>query len=121
MPIKRKRLAGGKWVSWKQDDRESSAEDIAKASPDEVWTSGDGRKLLPKDMDLRHIANVMKLLERRQYDTAKAAGLTEEEAKSLTANTSPIYKALARELGRRIRGETKEPDAPRPKRRFNFT
>lgn len=119
MPVKRKRLPSGKWITY--TEKESTDADLAKAKPDEIWTTGDGRKILPKDMDLRHIANVMRLLEMRQRAIQKAAGLTDEEIATLTGTTNPIYVYLARELARRIRGESAEPSEKQVKRKFNWT
>jgi len=119
MSLKRKRLPGGRWVTYVE--KESTAADLEKARPEEIWTTGDGRKILPKDMDLRHIANVMKLLEGRQKATQVAAGLTPEEIAKVTGTTYPIYIALAKELARRIRGESPAPTENRVKRKFNWT
>ena len=41
--------------------RQSNPKDVARANEDEIWTTGDGRKLLPKDMQMSHLLNVCRL------------------------------------------------------------
>lgn len=60
---KKIRLPGGKWIT--KVLPESNPAELAAALSDEVWECGDGRKILVKDMELRHVINVIRKLEER--------------------------------------------------------
>lgn len=68
------RLPSGKFIT--RTYRESSAADLAKASPDEVWTTAEGCKLVIRDMETTHIMNALRQLYERAHNKLKEAKLT---------------------------------------------
>lgn len=68
--LKRVRTDDGRFYTLKL--RESDPAELAAASPDEIWTCGDERKLLVKDMDTEHIANALqKMIEATRIKMAR--------------------------------------------------
>lgn len=116
---KRVRLPGGKWIT--RVLPESKLEDLATANPEEIWTTADGRKILVKDMDARHIANVIKTLKCRaatEIDKVNSVLALDEKAVATFADKAfPIYKHLLVEFERKL-GRAIEP--PKPDRVFTF-
>lgn len=103
--LKRIRLSGGKWITKKFSERESSPADLARANPDEIWTCSEGRRLLVRDMEQQHILNVMRILEARAEATQLKVKATDVAIADVAAKLFPIYGRLAAELGRRLRNE----------------
>lgn len=116
---KRVRLPDGKWITVKLP--ESKPEDLAKASQDEIWTTADGRQILVKDMDARHIANVIKTLKCRAATSINQVNsvlaLDEKAVATLAEKSFPIYKRLLAEFERKL-GRVSEPQ--KPERVFTF-
>lgn len=94
--LKRKRLPGGKWITLKISERESSPADLAAAKPEEIWTAAEGRRILVRDMDTQHILAVKKILEERARGICVGVEIqaTPEAITKAAATISPIYKTL---------------------------
>lgn len=124
---KRIRLRGGKWIT--KVLPESNPAELAAALECEVWECGDGRKILVKDMDPKHILNVIATLERRVVQDCAKFGTTPEK---LAAATFPVYVKLHEEFAKRLKQLTdathmmaefnksavqrmKQPELPAPK------
>jgi len=116
---KRVRLPGGKWITCVLP--ESKPEELAAASPDEIWQTGDGRKILVKDMDARHIANVIKTLKCRAATSINQVNpvlaLDQNAVAAMAEKSFPIYKRLLAEFERKL-GRVSEPQ--KPERVFTF-
>jgi hypothetical protein len=101
--LKRRRLPNGNWITQKL--AESSSEDLAKAKPEEIWECGDGRRILPKDMEIRHLINTMNFLRSKLW---KQTNVERSTLDNLTRQAEPIFKHLEAELQRRASGAPKE-------------
>lgn len=120
---KRTRTSGGHWIT--RTIRESSAADLARAKPGEVWQSKDG-PILIRDMETRHLANAIRVLETRAAKVAAdhPSDSIREQLLQLDSATKarimfPIYENLWNELTRRLK---QEPEAqPSVSRKIDLT
>lgn len=110
------RLNDGRYVTIKMIS--SRPEDIEKASPEEIWTTGDGRKLLPKDMDMRHLLNTIKLIEQKSADAMAFHKISIEDIDlpSFAKQFYPVYEHMKNEMLYRI--GTKERPVEKPENRM---
>lgn len=118
MKLKRKRLPGGNWITQKLV--ESSPETLAKAKPEEIWTTGDGRRVTFRDMESRHLMNVVLLLRARiqtSITSLGAAGIG-IECEDYAKEFQPQYLAAHNELEIRLGIKPREPK--KVTRKFDF-
>lgn len=67
------RLPNGKFIT--KVLRESNPFELAKAKPEEVWTTGDGCRLLIRDMETKHLLHCLRIMFERAHSKMKIAGL----------------------------------------------
>jgi len=117
MPLKRIKLANGKWISRREP--ESSPLELNTAQPEEIWKTSNGRRILIKDMETRHIANVMAILETRckptQARLREKLGADAPTLAQVTGEAYPSYRLMEAQLIER-HSATKPP----AKRAFNL-
>lgn len=80
------RLPSGRFIT--KVLRESDPAALAKAGPEEIWTTADGCRLLIRDMETTHIMNVLKQLYERAHNKLKEARLT-----TITGNLSELIES----------------------------
>lgn len=121
---RRIRLNDGRFITVQLTS--SNPDDIDNASPNEIWHTADGRKLLPKDMEFGHLLNVRKLLEERgrmamQYHKVSINDIMPD---AFTMQLYPIYEHVCNECAYRLGTKQRPPNqsAPveRPRRKFDF-
>lgn len=116
MKLNRKRLPGGNWIT--QKIVESSPETLAKAKPEEIWTTYDGRRVTFRDMESRHLMNVVLLLRGRtelKMNKAKIEGVALDD---FAKEFEPQYLAAHHELEIRLGIKPREPK--KVTRKFDF-
>ncbi len=110
------RLSNGKFITIRL--RQSRPEDVGRADKDEIWTTADGRKLLPKDMELNHLLNCVKQLEDRALRAMQAHDLKLGEQvdsfQNFACQLYPVYRFMKREVAKRTGMGWKEPDPITP-------
>lgn len=116
MKLKRKRLPGGNWIT--QSLVESSPETLAKAKPEEIWTTGDGRKVTFRDMESRHLMNVVLLMRGRTEFAMIRANVDGVTFDDFAKKFEPQYLAAHHELEIRLGIKTREPK--KVTRKFDF-
>ena len=79
--LKRIRLPGGNFITKKLPC--SDAADLARAKPEEIWTCGDKREILIRDMELMHLVNCMKILRERTQLKLQEVGIKSTTVKGL--------------------------------------
>jgi hypothetical protein len=76
----------------------------AAINTDELWQCSDGRIIRISDMDDRHLLNCMRLMERR---VAPLVG-PNENPQAAAGRLWGVYRAMSRELARRLESSAKQ-------------
>lgn len=67
------RLPDGRFITRKLVESDPAA--LAKAKPEEIWHTGDGRDILIRDMDVMHLVNALRVQTQQAYSKMKMLGL----------------------------------------------
>lgn len=118
------RLPGGKFFT-RPAAVESRPEDVARAQQDEVWLTADDRLILISDMDMRHLLNAMRTLERRAkaiMSQFNVPGADENETlRQFTSNMDRRYATMLNELAVRAGKAERRPEVIEEGTRRKFT
>lgn len=100
---------------------ESSPEELRSAMKEEIWTTKDGRKILVRQMETRHIVNAINNLKLRAASAIRNLKL-ETEPHEYALQTNPQYVVLFAELRKRLEQThgAKTEEKPQPGRKFDF-
>lgn len=121
------RLPDGRFITRKIV--ESTVENLMKASPDEIWQTSDGRKIVAKDMELKHLMNAIFFMEKEATLKLQRLGIGEPQddkqreafKKVFEQTVRPQHAKLREELEIRLGKKQREkPAEEQPKRCFNF-
>jgi hypothetical protein len=116
------RLPDGRFITRKLVTSDPFA--LAMAQPDEIWETSDGRRIVAKDMELKHLMNAIFFMEKEATEKLKRLNVGEPETKEQRAafkkafdqTVRPQYAKLREELeirlGKRERVKREE-DGPR--------
>ena len=106
----------------KFETKRSTKEDITAAGPNHVWTTGDGIKVVVKDMESSHIMNCMRQLERRCASLAARFGANESDSQlgDVAEEMFPIYGVMVSELQKRVSKTKAVSGMERSKRKFRL-
>lgn len=101
------RLPGGNYVTRKL--MESDPETLARAKPDEIWMAEGERPIVVADMELRHLMNVIRILERRAEGVMKEFGI-KGDVHQFAGQLDRRYLTMTDELSRRASGAGTTPE-----------
>lgn len=130
--LKRVRLPGGNFITRKLPCSEPA--DLATAKPEEIWTCGDKREILIRDMELSHLINAMRTIYNAEYTKLREAGAsgfniidpeknknshTRNRVRKICRQTRPQYAVMCDELDYRM-GRKERPKPTTTKRQFDL-
>ena len=92
------RTPGGRYITRKL--MESDPETLARAKPDEIWMAEGERPIVVADMELRHMMNVIRILEKRASDVMKEFGI-KGNVSQFAGQLDRRYITMCEELRRR--------------------
>lgn len=94
--------------------------EIDAAKPDEKWQTSDGRVMLVKDMESKHIMNSMRVLENRVAGMKQRLSIPNVQPAAIAEEMFPVYENMKKELERRIKKQWKQEPTVSHSRKFKI-